>query len=167
MTWQLMLAWFVRLVHIGSAICAVGAPFFVRFALMPAAAGALDEENHKKLRAAINQRWSVVVYCLITLFILTGAFNFLAEIRMPDGKLITARWKDFGPEDKRIYHMLFGVKVLCAFGIFFLASALAGRSETFAVIRKNARTSVTFLLLLGFLVVVCSTLLRFLPLQTP
>ena len=61
--------------------------------------------------------------------------------------------------------MLFGVKVLCAFGIFFLASALAGESAVFAPIRKHARTSVTLLLVLAALVVACSTLLKFVPLH--
>lgn len=165
MTTELLLAWFVRFIHIASAIGAIGAPLFVRFALMPAAAKTLDETTHQKLREAINARWRIAVYIFITLFLLTGFFNFMVETRTPAGTLITARWKDFGPEDKRIYHMLFGIKMLCAFTIFFLASALAGRSAAFAPIRKNARTTVTLLLLLGLLVVICSTLLRFLPLH--
>ena len=61
--------------------------------------------------------------------------------------------------------MIFGIKVLAAFVIFFLASALAGRTATFARLRKNARVTVTLLLLLGLLVVICSTLLRFLPMH--
>jgi hypothetical protein len=165
MSWQLLLAWFVRLLHIASAICAIGGPFFVRFALMPAAAKTLDEPAHLKLRQAINARWKFAVFTLITLFLLTGTFNFLVPVRGPAGTLITARWKEFPPEDQRLYHMLFGIKVLCACIIFFLASALAGTSPAFAPIRKNARTCVTLLLLLAGLVIVCSTLLRFLPLH--
>lgn len=165
MTWQIILAWFVRLLHISAAIGAVGGPFFVRYALMPAAARTLDEETHAKLRAAINARWRMAVYGLITVFLLTGAFNFFVETRLPNGTLITARWKDFGPDDQRTYQMLFGIKVLCAFGIFFLASALAGQAKVFAPIRKNARVAVTVLLLLAGLVVVCATLMHMLPLH--
>ncbi|HVT82298.1 MAG TPA: hypothetical protein VHM90_16770 [Phycisphaerae bacterium] len=167
MTTQLMFAWFVRFLHIASAIGAIGAPFFVRYALMPAAGKTLEDDVHSKLRDAINARWKHAVYLFITIFILTGAYQFWVETRLPNGSLITARWRDFGPDDKRIYHMLFGIKVLCAFIIFFLASALAGRSAAFAPFRRNARTTITFLLLLGALVVICSTLLRFLPLQVP
>lgn len=164
MAWQVVLAWVVRLVHIGTAIAAIGAPFFVRVALMPAASASLDDAAHQKLRDTINARWRKVVYILITLFILTGAFNFFVETRV-NGTLITARWKDFGEEDKRLYHMIFGIKMIAAFAIFFLASALAGRAATFAPIRKHARVSVTILLLLAALVIVCSTLMRFLPMH--
>ena len=100
----------------------------------------------------------------ITLFILTGFYTFLVETRLPNGTLITARWKDMGPDDKRLYHMIFGIKVLCAFIIFFLASALAGRAKAFASIRKNARVVLTAVLLLGGLVLLCATLLHYLPL---
>jgi len=171
MTSQLLLAWLVRFLHISSAIAAIGAPFFMRFALMPAATEALDDPTHLKLREAIGKRWRHYVYIFITIFIATGLYNFLVETRLPpefgqaEGKLITARWREFSPDDKKIYHMLFGVKMLAAFAIFFLASALAGRTKTFAPIRQKARVYVTFLLLLGVLVVICSTLLRFLPLH--
>ena len=69
------------------------------------------------------------------------------------------------PEDQRTYQMLFGIKVLCAFVIFFLASALAGKAQAFATLRKNARTTLTLLLLLAVLVLICATLMRFLPLH--
>ena len=167
MSWEIMLAWLVRLVHIVSAIAAVGGPFFIRVALMPAANSALDEATHQKLREAIAARWRKVVYTLITLFILTGAYSFFVPTRGVNGQLITARWREFGPEDKQLYHLLFGIKVLSAFVIFILASALAGRSAMFAPIRRNARTSITLLLLLGALVVVCATLMHLLPTHMP
>ena len=81
MTWQVLAAWVVRLLHIGSAICAVGAPFFVRVAFMPAATRMLDEGTDLKLRKAVNRRWKIAVFALITLFILTGTFNFLVPLR--------------------------------------------------------------------------------------
>ncbi len=171
MTAQLIFVWFVRFLHITCAIGAIGAPFFVRFALLPSASKTLDDATHDKLRDAINTRWKHIVYLLITIFILTGSYQFFVETRIPDGTpngtLLTARWKDFDEHNKQLYHMIFGIKVLCAFIIFFLASALAGRSAMFAPIRKNARTSITLLLLLAALVIVCSTLLHFLPLPSP
>src|SRR4051812_17687491 len=99
MPWQVMLAWLVRFVHIASAMGAIGGPFFVRFALMPAASGVLEEEAHLKLREAINARWRKIVYVLITLFIVTGFYNFFVETRF-NGVLLTARWRDFSEEDK-------------------------------------------------------------------
>ena len=165
MTWQIILAWLVRYVHIVSAICAIGAPFFVRLALMPAAHQTLDDATHQALRQKINARWSKVVYALITLFLITGFYSFLVETRLPDNTLITARWKDMGAEDRKLYHMIFGIKVLGAFVLFFLASALAGRAKAFAGIRKNARITLVLVLLLGAVVVLCATLLHYLPLH--
>ena len=164
MAGSVLIAWIVRWIHITSAVLAIGAPFFVRFALMPAAAKVLDDATHQKLKEAINARWRHIVYLLITLFILTGSYNFFVETRV-NGVLITARWHDFDEQSKRIYHMLFGIKMLAAFAIFFLASALSGRTQTFAPIRKNARLYVTVLLLLGVLVLICATLMHMLPLQ--
>ncbi len=163
MSWEIVVAWLMRWLHIFSAMGAVGAPFFVRFALMPAASSTLEDETHQKLREAINARWRKVVYVLITVFIVTGSYNFFVETRL-NGQLITARWKGFeSSEDKRLYHMLFGIKVLAAFGMFFLASALAGRAQTFAPIRKNAKLFTTIFLLLAALVITCATLMRYLP----
>jgi len=164
MAGSILVAWIVRWVHITCAVLAIGAPFFVRFALMPAAARVLDDASHQKLREAINARWRHIVYALITLFILTGAYNFFVETRV-NGVLITARWHDFDEDSKRIYHMLFGIKMLAAFAMFFLASALAGRTQAFAAIRKNARLNITILLLLGFLALVCATLMHMLPMH--
>jgi uncharacterized membrane protein len=165
MTWQVLAAWVVRLLHIGAAICLVGGPFYVRMALLPAAGRTLDEGTDLRLRQAVNARWKVAVFALIGVLLLTGTFNFLVPLRGPNGSLITARWREFGEEDRKMYHMIFGVKALCTFGIFFLASALAGESAVFAPIRKHARTSVTLLLVLAGLVVAGSTLLKFLPLH--
>jgi uncharacterized membrane protein len=162
MSLELLLVLILRFIHIAAAMLAIGAPFYVRFALLPAATKTLDDEKHKQLRETINNRWRHIVYLLITLFLITGFINFLVPIRV-DGQLLSARWKDFNPEDKRLYHMIFGIKMLAAFAIFFLASALAGRTQTFAPIRKKAKTSLTLLLLLAALLLICSSTLRYLP----
>lgn len=159
---DLLLAALIRWTHIASAALAIGAPFFMRFALLPAAHKVLDDASHQKLKETINARWRVIVYVLITTFIVTGLINFLVPLRV-DGVLVTARWKEFAPADKRLYHMIFGIKMLLAFAIFFLASALPGRTATFAPIRKNARLWLVVLLVLAALLLFCSNLLRFLP----
>lgn len=159
---ELVLVYVMRWVHIACAMVMIGGPFFVRFGLMPAAERVLDGEAQGKLREAINARWRVVVYVVITLFLITGLYSFLVPTRV-NGVLVSARWKDFGPEDKRLYHMLFGFKVLAAFGIFFLASALAGRTKTFAPIRAKGKAFFGVLLLLAGVLLVCSTWLRYLP----
>ena len=52
-----------------------------------------------------------------------------------------------------MYQMLFGIKVLLALAIFFLASVLVGRSALGARFRERAKLWVTVNLLLGVLVV--------------
>jgi len=162
MSSSLLLVLLLRWIHIGSATLAIGAPFFVRFALLPAAAKVLDDDSHQKLKGAINARWKHFVYIIITLFIITGLIQFLVPIRV-DGILLTARWKDFSHADKRLYHMVFGFKMIAAFLIFTLASALAGRSALFAPLRKNAKATLTLLLLAAAILLVLSSTLRYLP----
>src|SRR5271170_1780221 len=122
---ELILPFVMRWIHIVSATLAIGVPFFVRFVLTPAAGKVLTDEQHQRLRETINARWKHVVYLLIALFIISGLYTFLVPVRI-NGVLVSSRWRDFPPDDKRLYHMLFGIKMIAAFGIFFLASALAG-----------------------------------------
>ena len=155
-----------RWVHIGCAMAAIGGPFFVRFALLPAAGKVLDPAKQQELREAVNARWRKIVYALITLFLITGTYNFLVETRV-HGVLVTARWKDFSADDKHLYHMLFGIKMLAAFSIFILASALAGRTKTFEPIRRSAKLWIGVLLLCGAVIVVCSGVMRQIPAPHP
>jgi len=145
----LILSLAMRWIHLGSAVAA-GAPFFVRFALLPAARTVLDEASRHKLQDAINRRWRKLVYVLITLLILSGSYNFL----------VAAPWKNLPPDARRTYHMFFGVKILAAFVIFFLASALAGRTAGLAPVRKNARQWLGVLLLALAVVIICGGILR-------
>ena len=141
----------MRWIHIGSAIVAIGGPFFVRFGLLPAAGRVLDETTHQQLRQAINDRWRKVVYALITLLIVSGLYTFV----------VVAPWKKLEPADRHIYHMLFGIKVLASLVIFFLASALAGRTAALAPFRKNAKVWLTLLLMAAAVVVGCAGVLRY------
>ena len=42
--------------------------------------------------------------------------------------------------NKMLYHSLFGIKFLLALVVFFLASALSGRSTAFQKLRANSKT---------------------------
>ena len=157
---DLILPYTMRWLHIVSAMLAIGVPFFVRFVLTPAANKSLDEAQHQKLREAINAKWRIIVYILITLFLISGFYTFLVPVRV-NGVLVSSWWRDMSPDAKRTYHMIFGIKVLAAFGIFFLASALAGRTQTFAPIRMKRKMFLTVLLLLAAVVVTCAVALRY------
>ena len=146
----MLLLTIVRWVHIGCAIIALGGPFFIRFGLLPPMSRVLTPEKAQELREAINARWRIVVYVMITLLLLSGVYTFF----------ITARWMDFSAEERRQYHLLFGIKMMAVLAVFILASALTGRSKMFAPIRQKAKFWMTMLLLFGAVIVVCGGLMR-------
>jgi len=115
----------LRWLHIVPAVVAGGATVFVRFALIPALA-TLPETERLRVKETIDRRWRVVVMICITLLLASGLLNFLLyQAPMHRGNAA--------------YHALFGIKVLAAFVVFFLASALTGRTAAMAPIRANAR----------------------------
>ncbi|RPI88803.1 MAG: hypothetical protein EHM42_04140 [Planctomycetaceae bacterium] len=63
----------------------------------------------------------------IALFLLTGFFNYFRVIQ------------DGSHKGDGLYHGLIGVKIILAMVIFFIASALVGRSPGLAKMRSNAR----------------------------
>lgn len=135
-----------RWIHIGTAIVLVGGTCFLRFVLTPAAAQ-LAEAEHAKLKELVMNRWKRFVHAGIALFILSGFYNFLF-VQVPKHK-----------GDGR-YHALMGIKILLAFGIFFLASALVGRSKAFDGMRKNAKSVQLIMILLAAVIVGISGYLK-------
>ena len=152
MTPEFMLTLLARWVHILSAALALGVPLYLRFVLMPAL-GTLDDEARSRVRDAINARWRVIVYVLIALFLASGFWTFLGA----------ARWRSFDADLKFRYHLYFGVKLVIALTMFFIASALAGRSAKLAAIRDNPKLWLTVLILLGLAIVMISGTMRFMP----
>jgi uncharacterized membrane protein len=154
MTAEYVLLLLARWLHILSAAVALGVPIYVRLVLLPALA-TVDDETRGRLGEAIARRWRLIVYSAITLFLVTGLYNYL----------VVARWSqdDFPSSERPRYHMLFGIKFLVALGMFFIASALAGRSAKLAPMRANARLWLTVLIMLGILIVVLSGIMRFMP----
>ncbi|HVX63635.1 MAG TPA: hypothetical protein VHC19_23640 [Pirellulales bacterium] len=144
-----------RWAHILAAITAVGGTIFMRMALLPAV-GSLDETNRKTLHEGVRSRWVKFVMLAILFLLASGIYNII----MKEKQLKTV---DDGA--KGLYHMLFGIKFLLAFVIFFLASALTGRSPAFAKIRENARFWLTLNMILAILVVCISGVLRGIPLK--
>lgn len=136
-----------RWLHISAAILAIGGAAFMALALLPAARDTLDEPAQERLREAIRRRWSKFVLAAIALLLLTGAFNFWTLALAPKIKPMP-------------YHAIFGVKFLAAMVIFFVASALVGRSPGVAGMRKNAGRALTLILVLAALVVLLSGLLN-------
>jgi hypothetical protein len=110
----------------------------MRFVLMPAAA-ALPEAEHDALRGRIMGRWKKFVMIGIALFVVSGLYNYL----------VVAAPKH--PNDG-LYHGLMGTKILLAVAVFFLASALTGRSKGLEGIRRDARKWLAVTILLAAIV---------------
>lgn len=143
MTWIAVLA---RWVHVGAAVVLVGGSVFTLYVLMPAAAG-LQESEHKALRERINGRWKKFVMAGILLLLLSGFYNFFM-ISIP-------RHRGDG-----LYHGLMGAKILLAFGAFFLASVMTGRSPKFDSLRANPAKWLGVLVLLTATVIALGGLLK-------
>jgi uncharacterized membrane protein len=135
-----------RIVHVGTAVVLVGGSVVLRFVLMPAAAG-LPEAEHQALRERLMARWRRFVGAGIGLFLLSGFWNYLA---------VTAPLH----KGDRLYHPLVGTKILLALAVFFLASALSGRSPAFEGLRRSARTWLAVTIVLAGAIVAISGFLK-------
>lgn len=113
-----------RFLHVMVAIVLVGGTVFMRFVLMPAAKELPDAE-HDQLRQRLLARWKRVVHGGIAVLLLSGVYNYIQQ-----------RPNHVGD---KLYHALMGTKFLFAIAVFFVASALVGRSATFEKLRQNAR----------------------------
>ena len=134
-----------RWLHIGPAIVLVGGTAFMLFVLHPASME-IAEAERVKLRAAVIKRWKRFVHAGVGLFLISGLYNYVV-VQVPlhrgDG----------------LYHMLMGIKMLTALGVFGLAEIMVGRSKLAEKLRQNApkflainlTLAVAILLLSGFL----------------
>lgn len=142
-----LLASLFRWMHILAAIAAVGGTIFARLALLPSLQE-LPEGHRKTLHEAIRSRWSKVVMASIGFLLISGVYNLVIISKAM-------------PEDmKPFYHPLFGIKFLLALVIFFIASAMTGRSAAFEKMRTNARFWLTLNMVLAILLVCISGVLR-------
>jgi uncharacterized membrane protein len=144
----ILFRWF----HILAAVTAVGGTIFMRMALLPSVS-VLSDEQRKTLHEAVRSRWVKFVMGAILFLLVSGFYNFFMKARQ------------LPAEYKGLYHALFGTKFLMAMVIFFVASALAGRSAAFDGIRKNARFWLTLNMVLGITVVCISGVMRAVPVK--
>jgi uncharacterized membrane protein len=146
-----------RWLHILAAMAAVGGPMFIRLALFPAAESTLPDELRRSLHEQLRRRWSKVVMVAILFLLASGFYNFVLFLRL------SHRWGPAWESDSpnaRLYQMLFGVKLVLALGVFFIASAVTGRSAAFARFREKAKFWIALNLLLGVIIVCISGQMR-------
>ena len=135
-----------RWLHVSTAIVLVGGIVFIRFVLNPNAEQ-LPPNEHDRLRELVTASWRKFVRAGILLFLLTGFYNYIA----------VAAPKHHGDG---LYHALMGIKIILAFGVFFLAEALVGRSAAFARLREQRKMWLMALIVVAFVIVAISSVLR-------
>ncbi len=130
-----------RIIHVGTAITLIGGSAFMLLVLIPAARQ-LGDEAHDKLAAAIQSRWKRFVHIGVTLFLISGFYNYLQAIPNHKGD--------------GLYHALIGTKILLALVVFFIAAALVGRSTKLESMRQNRSKWLTILVLIAAVIVAIS-----------
>jgi uncharacterized membrane protein len=128
-----------RWVHVGTTIVIVGGSVFMRFVLAPAAA-ALPDAERNALRDRVLGRWKRFVHAGILLLLLSGFYNYLAVTRPKH-------------DGDSLYHALMGTKILLAFAVFFLGSALVGKSAGLQKFRDKRNTWLLVVVLLSAIIV--------------
>lgn len=142
---ELVVTWLSRLVHVGTAITLVGGSAFMLWVLLPAA-DQIDDAEHDKLSAAVGARWKWIVQLGILLFLITGLYNYWLAIPSHQGD--------------GLYHALVGTKIILALVVFFIASALVGRSAKLQWLRRNRATWLKVLVLLAAIIVAISSFVK-------
>lgn len=137
---SLLISILMRWIHVITAITILGGSIYTRFVLMPAVA-TLPDAEHQALRSRLTATWKKFVMGGILLFLVSGFYNYIV-VAIPQHK------------GDGLYHALMGIKILISLAVFFLASALVGRSAGLEPIRANARKWLTVTILLS-LIVVC------------
>ena len=115
-----------RWVHIGTAIVLVGGLVFTRFVLGPAARQ-LPDDAHALLKEQVLRKWKMIVHGGFGLFWASGLYNYIM--------VMSPLHADAA--DRKIYHMLLGIKILLALVVTLLSIGLVGRSKAFAGLRAN------------------------------
>jgi uncharacterized membrane protein len=139
----------VRWLHITGAIVAAGGAVFALVVVLPALHG-VPEEARAGLHEAIRRRYAMLFHAAITALLLTGFYNYIA-LKAPEHK------------GQAAYHGLMGVKILLAFGVILLGSALTGRSAVFEAIRRRRKRYLALNVVLALAIVAIGAVLRAMP----
>ena len=134
-----------RIIHIGTAICLVGGSVFSLFVVLPVFR-TLEAETRTRLLTGLTSYWKRFVHFGIVLMLLSGFYNYFQQIVLHKG-------------DGQ-YHMLIGIKMLLAFAIFFIASALVGRSAKLQPMRNGRGKWLSILVGIAAVIVIISGYLK-------
>lgn len=142
---MLLLDTLSRILHVSTAIVLVGGSVFTLFVLLPSVK-MLTESAHRDFATAVTGRWKRFIYGGIALFLITGFYNYYRAMPSHRGD--------------SLYHALLGTKMLLALVVFFLASALVGRSAKLEGFRKNKSRWLKAVVIIAAIIVCISGYLK-------
>ncbi len=134
-----------RLIHVLTAIVLLGGSTFMLLVVLPTLQSS-DEGTRTKIASGLRSIWKRYVHAGIALFLITGFYNYFKAMPLHKGD--------------GLYHGLIGTKIILALGVFFLASALVGRSAAFEGMRSNSSKWLKILCLLGIVIVAMSSFVK-------
>ena len=139
----------MRFFHIFAVVMAVGGSIFTAFVVLPAT-HVLPPEARENFYEIARKRSATLVALSIGLLLITGFYNYLM-VQMPMHK------------GQAVYHALMGVKILLAFLVFFIASAVTGKSPAFEKIRSARRKWIRLQILASLAIIAIGAVLRAIP----
>lgn len=132
-----------RWLHIVAVVTAIGGAIFQWCALWPTVSTELSDEHRVKLLNAVRGRWARLTHISIAILVITGGLNFYLLVLQPRVEPLP-------------YHAMFGFKLILAMIVFFLATALTGRSPAFEAMRRNPSKSLLILIVVAFFIILIS-----------
>ena len=135
-----------RWIHLAAVIVAVGGTAFIRLVLHPVAKTMIPPEVGSQFSPALIRRWAHVVHTCILFIILSGTYNTIHQFPLHKGQAA--------------YQAIWGVKILLALVLFFVAIAITGRSPAFEAMRKKRPKWMAVIVLLAAIIVLLSNILK-------
>lgn len=134
-----------RFVHVLTGITLLGGSLFSLLVLVPSLELA-EAETKAKLKEKIGSQWKRIVHAGIALFLISGFYNYFKAMPLHKGD--------------GLYHALVGTKIILALGLFFVASALVGRSAAFEGFRRDSNKWLKVICLIGIVIVAISSFVK-------
>ncbi len=134
-----------RIFHVGTAIVLAGGSVYTLLVLLPALR-TLDLTTKQMVVGGVTRYWKPFVMGGTLLLLVTGFYNYFRQMPLHKGD--------------GLYHALIGIKMILAFGIFFMAAALVGRSPKLQSMRDNRVRWLGLIVLSAALIVAISGILK-------
>ncbi|MCG3177924.1 MAG: hypothetical protein BIFFINMI_00246 [Phycisphaerae bacterium] len=139
-----------RYIHVLMAVLAVGGLFFLWRVTLPALAAAGESEAAAAARRLVVRRWRMILWHAIVLLLVTGVYNAYLN------------WPPRGAPGGPTWHMLFGIKMILAGGLFVIGIALTWPGQGPAFFKRRAGLFIRVNVVLALAVVALASAMKML-----